>query len=1215
MNLNPDITRVSASAFWRRGLALLPALWLPLATAAPAAYDAPGNFNPIVPGYFADPTIKKFGDTYYLYATTDGNGGGRGPATVWVSKDFVNWTLVPMNWPKSPVYWAPDIEKVGNRYYHYYNQPCLTFGAVGDSPIGPWEPLGGDDGLVVPNYLVKDVITLDGQLFQDKSGGWYMYWGTWGIYPNSGCGVGSLNPDMKSFSKLGKIPNTQAKDFFEAPFMLERNGVYYFMYSSGDCGNSTYRVQYAVGDKPDGEFKMGPNNPILSTTEDHSVDGPGHHSVLQEGNDYYIIYHRHDVPFTPNGMARQTCASRLVFGGDGVIEKVEPTHEGIGYLAANTEPSTNLAFGKKVTADSFYQDTLRQHDFKPDYAVDDNNATLWRPADNKMGHWLTVDLGKVEQVRRVLTQFEYATWFYQYRLEYSLDGNSWKIFSDRTRNTRWGSPLVDHGDVAARYLRLTVTGVEKPGLFGAVWNIKVYGVERVDPLETMADRAFADYVAPSQARERPQAWTATASSTTPQPVIRVEAAAFAPGAAVNVWTNLGSLGGAFRTAAAAPQVAMTGGRKGVRFSGHEMLASSFVTPRALTGNSSFTVALWVNNPQIADNECLVSWAGHGGPDAMTAQIDYGSNPRFGAVGHWGFADMGFRGAPPKEGDWHHLAVVFDGVVERVYVDGVLNNSSAKMLLMNEGQPMYLGASAPGADVFNGFLASLCIYDTALDAAAVKRLAADAPEAEVAVQSDSARLDYGALSNWPSEGSVGGNFGSVGQPPVVADVAGRIAVRFKPGQIMESSGGLAESAATALVATVRSAKAGTVTPLELINQSGAMVPLTVSLPDTNWHQVAFLRQDAQTGVYVDGVAQGRIASAGAGGVRSLRLGGTDFDGALARVQAFLKTPVPAELFKAWQGEWMAPAAGFATPPVALDGTLISMTARAATSLAGGVEYCFTETAGHPGGRSSGWIPEPFFLNDGLLPNTNYAYTVKVRDAFGNVSAAAPAAEATTDTNQFTVITDAFGQTHDYLAGGTEGTPWNGLVGKGEGSTADVVAATNGVLRLQSRNSVWDGGRPLGPFLYQNVTGDFVVQVKVADYAGLASRQPVGNNDGSLMVRLANSGMNGRGQNLVQLSFFPPWNQGNIWSRVDRRGRYQKGNLTGFNANRYLQIIHRGAQFFFRTSPDGHHWVEMPESPIEQTDMAGQSLQVGLAHAAYGELSSYISFSDYQLTIRK
>ncbi len=58
-------------------------------------FNASGTGNPIIPGYFADPTVKKFGDTYYMYATTDGSGAGFGPAQVWTSKDFVNWTLMP----------------------------------------------------------------------------------------------------------------------------------------------------------------------------------------------------------------------------------------------------------------------------------------------------------------------------------------------------------------------------------------------------------------------------------------------------------------------------------------------------------------------------------------------------------------------------------------------------------------------------------------------------------------------------------------------------------------------------------------------------------------------------------------------------------------------------------------------------------------------------------------------------------------------------------------------------------------------------------------------------------------------------------------------------------------------------------------------------------------------------------------------------------------
>ena len=74
-------------------------------------FNASGTGNPIIPGYFADPTVKKFGDTYYMYATTDGSGAGFGPAQVWTSKDFVNWTLMPMNWPDSHWIWAPRCDE------------------------------------------------------------------------------------------------------------------------------------------------------------------------------------------------------------------------------------------------------------------------------------------------------------------------------------------------------------------------------------------------------------------------------------------------------------------------------------------------------------------------------------------------------------------------------------------------------------------------------------------------------------------------------------------------------------------------------------------------------------------------------------------------------------------------------------------------------------------------------------------------------------------------------------------------------------------------------------------------------------------------------------------------------------------------------------------------------------------------------------------------
>lgn len=239
-------------------------LFVTAAAAAPetgaaqkAAYNTPGAGNPILPGYFADPTIKKFGDTYYIYATTDGSGAGFGPAQLWCSKDFKNWTLMPMNWPDSHWIWAPDVmqNEADGKYYYLYCQPCKLHLGVGDTPRGPWKNvLGESEAVLVEDRFVKNAITLDGQTFRDDDGSVYMYWGTWGIYKGFGCGAGKLNPDMKSFSETKLIPNTEVTHFFEAPFVFKRNGIYYFLYSCEHCEDASYRVDYATAKSPLGPY-------------------------------------------------------------------------------------------------------------------------------------------------------------------------------------------------------------------------------------------------------------------------------------------------------------------------------------------------------------------------------------------------------------------------------------------------------------------------------------------------------------------------------------------------------------------------------------------------------------------------------------------------------------------------------------------------------------------------------------------------------------------------------------------------------------------------------------------------------------------------------------------------------------------------------------------------------------------------------------------------
>lgn len=228
-----------------------------------------------------------------------------------------------------------------------------------------------------------------------------------------------MTPDLKGFTETRLIPNAEAVDFFEAPFVLKRNGIYYFMYSSGSCHDHTYRVQYATSDHPLGPYEY--KGCILETNDDGTVHGPGHHSILKEGDDYYIVYHRHDNPHSNRGFHRQLCMDKMEFAADGSIRKVIPTHKGVGALAPSVVKSENLALGAGVRASSCYDDN-----FRAEYAVDDNNGTLWRPRG--MGQeWLEIDLGSSREIQTVWTQFEYGTQFYQYLIETSVDGKHWSV--------------------------------------------------------------------------------------------------------------------------------------------------------------------------------------------------------------------------------------------------------------------------------------------------------------------------------------------------------------------------------------------------------------------------------------------------------------------------------------------------------------------------------------------------------------------------------------------------------------------------------------------------------------------------------------------------------------------------------------------------------------------------------------------------------------------
>ncbi|WDF53691.1 family 43 glycosylhydrolase [Mucilaginibacter sp. KACC 22063] len=665
--------------------------------------------NPLLPGYFADPTIKKFGDIYYIYATTDNIMLASGAPTVWYSKDFENWYNYTMDVPAftaEPLtnFWAPDVVFKNNRYYLYFGNcemGCNIYGYVSDTPVGPWKKLSDADNPVIPHdYPRPGFPSLDAQFFTDDDQKIYGYWGTW-VHYNGGYAVGELNSQsMSNMQKSTNIPLAQTPGPFEAPYMMKKGDKYLLMYSGGSCHDETYNVRYAYAHTPYGPFKEGANNPILSTNADKTVHGPGHHSVLQDGDDYYIIYHKHDYPMTRGGLARQVCVDRLIFENDSTIKKVEP--QNTGYINPSKQtPPVNLALNKDARASSEYhlQDLNNDYEYKASFVTDDNNATLWKAGSNLLPQDLTIDLGAEKRIRRIMTQFEFPAFYYQYMIKYSADGKSWKLFADQSKNRTPGSPMIDDKDVKARFIKLTVTGTEKQGLYAAIWNIKVY-----DGLFDM----------PLHIKNKISE-NAPALNSKRQMLLNINAADYSKDQSFKIVKNKGVLGGIFKKNGDVTIEKDEAGITAFKFT-NGSLQSDQPVPQTLAWNGSYTVAAWVKTRVMAkEGGCLMSWCNRNIMRlANSYNAMYFNSGGYGAAGHLDYHfDMKYNHMP-QSNKWHYIVLTFDGISEKIYVDGKLDN--AQMMTLSsaiKNAKFIIGASDIGEN-FTGYIASLKMYDYALN---------------------------------------------------------------------------------------------------------------------------------------------------------------------------------------------------------------------------------------------------------------------------------------------------------------------------------------------------------------------------------------------------------------------------------------------------------------------------------------------------------------------
>lgn len=251
--------------------------------------------NPIIPGFYPDPSICRVGSDYYLVTSTFEYFPG---LPIFHSRDLVNWRQIGHVLDRPSQLDLDGIRPSGGLYaptirYHdgrFYVINTLVDGKRGvhanfivtaSDPAGPWsEPywLDGAPG-IDPSLLFDD----DGRV-------WY----TGNRIPLAGESykghreIWLQELDLESMQLSGErfaLWDGAVKDnqHAEAPHLYKINGLYYLMVAEGGTGHF-HAVTIARSESITGPYEINPNSPILTHRNlgyNYPIVGTGHADLIE----------------------------------------------------------------------------------------------------------------------------------------------------------------------------------------------------------------------------------------------------------------------------------------------------------------------------------------------------------------------------------------------------------------------------------------------------------------------------------------------------------------------------------------------------------------------------------------------------------------------------------------------------------------------------------------------------------------------------------------------------------------------------------------------------------------------------------------------------------------------------------------------------------------------------------------------------------------------
>ena len=265
----------------------------------------PNNINnPILPGFFPDPSIYRVGDDYYIANSTFEWFPG---VPIHHSRDLVNWRLIGhaltcrsqidlRGIADSAGVWAPSLSYADGQFWLIYtNIRCTGMGnpfkdigiylTTAKDIAGPWsEP------------VVLNSIGFDPSLFHDDDGRKWLVNMRWDFRKGQHrfAGIVIQEYDHKSQKLVGPMTQILEKTgiLTEGPNLYKRNDWYYLMLAEGGTGWN-HGISTARSKNILGPYELDPQPSVLTARSDAklTLQKAGHGEIVETpAGEWYLVH-------------------------------------------------------------------------------------------------------------------------------------------------------------------------------------------------------------------------------------------------------------------------------------------------------------------------------------------------------------------------------------------------------------------------------------------------------------------------------------------------------------------------------------------------------------------------------------------------------------------------------------------------------------------------------------------------------------------------------------------------------------------------------------------------------------------------------------------------------------------------------------------------------------------------------------------------------------